>query len=223
MSLVGHWKCDDNAASTVIVATVGSNGTLEGGDNTNALDVAGPGGSITGGLLFNGSDDRIDLTATGLSFATSTAFSVSMWFRRVGTNARLIGAGFVATDRIRGVSDTALRAQSTTSSNTDWTVPSMGTTLWHHVLFTRTTGNSMRVFLDGTESISGAQTVAGAFTLSYLGYSGNAYTDGFRIAQVKIFDSDESGNVASLYAEGVTATKAPARFRRPYRFFRRTG
>jgi pyrimidine operon attenuation protein/uracil phosphoribosyltransferase len=28
--LVGYWKCDDNAASTTIVASVGSNGTLQG-------------------------------------------------------------------------------------------------------------------------------------------------------------------------------------------------
>jgi hypothetical protein len=212
MALVAHWKCDDNAASTTVVATVGSNATLQGGDNTSAKTVAGPGGSITAGLQLNGTDDHIDISATGLSFANSTAYSVSIWFKRAGTIARLIGVDNNASGRIIGLTDTSIRTINAAGTSDDFTVPSMGTAAWHHLLLTRTAGNSGRVFLDGVESSTGALTVDGASgAWDSIGQNASSFTNGFSVAQVKIFDSDESANVATLYAEGVSAGGAPKR------------
>jgi hypothetical protein len=203
MTLVAHWACDDNAASTTVVATVGSNGTLAGGDNTSAKTTTGPGGTITAGLLFNGTDDNIDITASALSFADTVAFSVSMWFKRSGTIARLIGVDNSANSRILGADDTTIRIVTSGGGSSNFTVPSMGTAAWHHLLLTRTTANAVRVFLDGTESATGSLTSGGIQAWDAIGRQANLFSNGFAVAQVKVFDSDESGNVATLYAEGV--------------------
>ncbi len=207
MTLVQHWKCDDNAASTTVVATVGTNGTLEGGDNTSAKTVAGPGGSITAGFDLNGTDDAITIAASGISFATSTAFSVSFWAEWDLSTGRVMGRSDGLTSRIAKTTDTNIAWVNSTGTAVNFTVPSLGTTAWCHVLITRTTGNSMRCFLNGTESSSGAQSAAGTFAPTYLGRQSSNFHDG-KFAQVKIFDSDESANVAALYAEGVTSGTA---------------
>jgi len=57
--LIGHWKCDDNAASTTISATVGSGVALVGGDNTEDKSSSD---AVRGtSLLLNGTDDGINL------------------------------------------------------------------------------------------------------------------------------------------------------------------
>src|SRR5689334_12249072 len=82
MALIQHWKLDDNAASTTVVATVGNNGTLNGGDNTSVKHSAtGPGTGITSSFDMNGTDDFIDIAGASLSFASGTAFSVSLFFQ----------------------------------------------------------------------------------------------------------------------------------------------
>jgi len=67
---------DDNAASTVIVAEVGDNGTLEGGDNTEDKDNAD---AVRGtSLLLNGTDDYIDLSDSLADLTTADKFTVLM-------------------------------------------------------------------------------------------------------------------------------------------------
>jgi len=58
--LVGHWKCEDNAASTTVVDDTGNNNALlEGGDNTSVKHNTD---SLRGGsLLLNGTDDDIEI------------------------------------------------------------------------------------------------------------------------------------------------------------------
>lgn len=57
--LVGYWKMDDDAASTVIAAEVGSNGSLEGGADTEDISTDGVRGKA---LQLDGTDDHIDLS-----------------------------------------------------------------------------------------------------------------------------------------------------------------
>jgi hypothetical protein len=204
MALIQHWKLDDNAASTTVVATVGTNGTLLGGDNTSAKTVAGPGGSITSGFDLNGTDDAVDISGAGISFATSTAFSVSFWAKFDLSTGRMVGNSSALTvNRVAKSADTTIIVANSAGTNVSFTVASLGTTIWRHVLVTRTTGNSVRVFVDGVESSSGAQSMTGTFAPNRLGVQGSTFHDG-KLAQVKIFDSDESANVATLYAEGVS-------------------
>lgn len=200
-TLVQHWKLDDNAASTTVVATVGSNASLLGGDNTSAKATTGPGGTITAGFDLNGSDDSINATIS--SVGPSAAFSVSAWAKFDSASAGPItGTISDANSRIEKTSDTNIQYQNNSGLTLNFTVPSLGTTNWHHILFTRTSGNSCKLYVDGTQSSSGAQTLANGYGPSRIGRGGTSnFFDG-KLAQVKIFNSDESANVASLYAEG---------------------
>jgi hypothetical protein len=77
--LVGYWPCDDNAASTTIVASVGSNGTLAGGDNTEDKDSAD---AVRGtSLLLNGTDDYIDLSDAISDLADDEEFTLIVTFK----------------------------------------------------------------------------------------------------------------------------------------------
>lgn len=205
-ALIHHWPLSDNAANTTVDNTVGADGTLEGGDNTSAKTTAGPGGSITAGFDFNGSDDAVDISAASVSFASGTAFSVSLWFNADGVaTGRLMGRDADDNGIILKTADTTIRV-GVQGSAVNYTVGAMGTTNWHHLLVTRTAGNSVRVFLDTVESSSGAQSLAGLFAPLNIGLRGPGnFSDG-PIAGVKIFDSDESANVASLYAEGTASS-----------------
>lgn len=201
MTLIAHWKLDDNAASTTVVATVGSNGTLTGGDNTNTKATTGPGGSITAAFDLNGTDDAITVSLT--SVASGTAGSWSIWFTIDAVPTALIGAsGAAASNSIRITTDTEVVVRFGGTGST-FVLPSLGTATWHHLLITKTTGNSVRAFLDGTESVTGALTNAGTFTPNSIGRTSTVFHGG-KIAWVKEFDSDESANVATIYAEGVS-------------------
>ncbi len=61
-SLVGWWKLNDNALTTTVVDSAGSNtgtfGDATGDPNTNAHNTAG---KINGALTFDGTDDYIDI------------------------------------------------------------------------------------------------------------------------------------------------------------------
>jgi hypothetical protein len=209
MALLQHWACNDNAASTTVVATVGNNATLVGGDNTSAKTVAGPGGTIAAGLSLNGTDDYIDISGASLSFAGGVAFSVSGWmeFDAAGSSY-LTGDSGTTAHRIFKQSDTNIRVTTLTGSS-DFTVPSLGTSAWCHVLVARAvTTNSMRVFVNGVESSSGAQVRGGTLAPTTIGYGSVPFSD-MQVAQIKVYDSDESANVATLYAEGVGAVQSP--------------
>jgi hypothetical protein len=207
MTLVQHWKLDDNAASTTVVATVGTNGTLNGGDNTSVKSVAGPGGSITLGFDMNGTDDSIDISGSSLSYADGVAFSVNAWAEWDASLGRIIGSTAGTTSsRIIKLDDTHIAVYNSAGSSVSFAVPSLGTSAWCHVLVCRAvTTNSVRCFVNGTESSSGALVLTGAFSPNELAKNGVASFHDGKLAQIKIFDSDESANVASLYAEGVSA------------------
>ena len=205
MGLIGHWKLDDRAASTVIVASTGLNGSLDGGDNTIDKTVSGPGGSLLFGLDLNGSDDSIAVTIA--SFGDGAPFSVSFWAKTDGATAgqdRYIGSSGANVPSIRKASDTTVTVASATA-NATFTVPAVGNTLWHHFLVTRTAGNSVRVFMDGVESSSGAQSIAGIFAFNVLARHSTNYFNG-RLAQMKVYDTDESAILQALYQEGVSGS-----------------
>lgn len=204
-AITGQWNCDDNAASTTIVATVGNNAALAGGDNTEDKDTTGPGGDYTGGLLMNGTDDYIDTSGTSTGVLDTEAYSVSMWvkFSTTPSNEGLIGAAAAANNPRLRMSD-ADTVEVTSDTGTIFTYDfgaSVGTSAYHHILLTRNTSNSLRVFIDGVESSTGAQTVPGNISYGYFGRRNANYADA-AFSGIKIFDTDESTNVATLYAEG---------------------
>jgi hypothetical protein len=202
MSLIAHYTLDGTEASTTVTATVGTNGTLSGAGNCSASQVTGPGNTITHGMTFDGTNDRI--TITEIYKDTSTAYSLSVWYRAINTDYKAFfgqGADWVTAMYISAGGDAIFKTASNTAT---FTIPAIGTT-WHHYLFTHAAGNTSRMFLDGTESSSGALTSAGYFSGSLIsGWNSESSGNG-ELAQWKFFDSDESANAATLYAEGVGA------------------
>lgn len=195
-AVVHFWKLDDNAASTTVLATNGSNGTFT--ENTNANRVAGPGGKIPYALNFDGNDD---VAISGVSFASGATWSFSAWVRFDSTNAQLVGNFASGLNRIYKSSDTNIRVVSS-SPFQDYTVPALGTTNWHHIFVTHSAGNSVRLWVDGVESSSGAQTIAGGMAPVSIG-AGNSNRIAGDLAWVKFYDTDESANVAAIYAERI--------------------
>lgn len=199
MSLIHHWKCQDNAASTAVVAAVGTNGTLIGGDNTSDKSVAGPGTAYPLALGFNGSDDAVDISAAAISIANLTAFTFSCWVYFLATGQRVLGMAAAAESRIL-TTPGMTRVDVTLSGTGNFTVSSVATVVWHHLLVSRTAANSTRCFMDSVESSSGALTVNGIFRPNVLARSQATYGQ-IRLADVRVYNSDESANVAAIMAE----------------------
>jgi len=205
MALIRHLKLNDNAASTTVIATVGVDGSLGGGDNTSAKQTSGPGGSITYAFDLNGTDDRVILGAADVyDFTTSTAFSVSLWFNADVLSGYLIGR---AGSDFRGISiasTTTIRLETSGSSIT-FTVPTMTTGTWYHIFVTRTTGQSARVWLNGVESSSGALSLNNNFTFDSIGRRNTTYFNG-RVSEFLLWNTDESANILTYYNEGVSTS-----------------
>jgi hypothetical protein len=198
VALIGHWKFDDNAASTTVVATVGSNMTLQGGENTADKRVAGPGGSIPWALDLDGVDDFITIAA----FTLSLPWSMSIWvkFNSAAGSQYVFGRNNTS-PYIRKSSNTAIGWRQNSGSNGDFNVPALDDD-WHHLLITCTSGVGLRCFVDGVES---STTVTTTFSYPFRdvgSYNSGNFAD-ISVAQLKLFDSDESANAATLYGEGV--------------------
>lgn len=208
MSLVQQWKLQDNAASTTVVATVGSDGTLAGGHNTSVLSEAdGPGTAFPRSLHFDGLADYIDITGI-ISFASGAAWSIAGWMKFDNFTEQQPLFGISSTDVQRAIlANTTLFALNGSSAGANFTVPTVSTGTWYHVLATHTTGNSTRLFWNGTESSSGAQTLADSFAPNLIGRSVGGATPPFnrfmagKICDVRVYNSDEAANVAAIMAE----------------------
>lgn len=85
-NLTHQWLCNDNAASTTVVAQVGGvNGTLTNAGNTSASTVAGPKSAISGGLGFDGSNDFINTANTADKLVTDP-FTIALWVKPNSTS-----------------------------------------------------------------------------------------------------------------------------------------
>lgn len=87
--LVGHWRLDDNAASTTITATAGSNGALAGGNNTadiTSTDV--PIAALDSSLNLDGTADYIDLgdVLDGTAWGDGLKWSFAGWIKLGATS-----------------------------------------------------------------------------------------------------------------------------------------
>lgn len=186
MPLVAHWKLDDNAASTTVVATVGSNGTLTGGDTTATkhTTVSWRGGSIASAFDFNGSDDAINIASSSINYLE---VSFSCWVKLDAVPAILCGRSDSDAERVRVVDDTTIGIRTNVSEIT-FTVPSLGTTDPHHIVVTRDNLNQFRVYVDGVESATGAQTLTNNLSPNRLAQSNTTNFFNGQMAEVRFYD-----------------------------------
>jgi hypothetical protein len=201
MGLLHHWKCDDNAANTSILATVGTN-IVTGGTNTSSLRTTGPGGLYPYAFLLNGTSQFLDAALASISFSSGNAFSIGMFFKTsVIANTGLAGTTSTANSRIFVNGITVISVTSTSTTTLGWDlVDTLLVDTWYHILVTRTAGNICRVFINGVESSEGGQSLPGTFALTVFGRRNTNYLPG-SICGIKVFDSDESDNALTLANE----------------------
>lgn len=116
-------------------------------------------------INLDGVDDYV-LINTALN---TTEFTVSLWFKlpTVGANNRIV-AGAISTDWIDVRSSGVINIRLS-SGGVNFTVPSISSSTWYHLLVARNSSSQTRLFLNGVESSSGPQVVLGNCTYSSLG------------------------------------------------------
>lgn len=199
-AVVAHYELDDNAASTTVVATVSTDGTLNGGDDTNTLHTTdGPGNEITWSMDLDGSADYISVTGT----SQTGAYTDSIWFKydTITSTPYLIGQNGI--DRGYYIKSSTVITAAYGTDN-DFTVSAMSSGTWYNLIMIRDASDNLHCYLNGTESSTGSIAFTGDFTRSNVGAkssSGRRF-DG-KLARYKTWDSDETSNVSAIYAEGV--------------------
>lgn len=210
-ALIAHWKLQDDAASTTIVATVGSNGTLNSAGNTSASTAGGPGTLLTKSIAFDGTNDNISVS---IAMDGSSPYTVCMWVRGDGAS----GTGSVNRLWEDNQSHSGLIWNHTNASFNgtayrfpdSFKVAKFGTlngTTWYHLAVVWN-GSTLRTYQDGVlvTTTTGATTNGTTTTSARIG-SYNDGTQNFagRIADVRVYDSDESANLATIMAEADAA------------------
>lgn len=177
--LAGFWPVlPQTMGGARLLDAYGTNhGTLTNGPTWSGL--APPGGF--GSLGFDGTDDAVLITPISLS----ADFILDIWFNGSDfhlTNRILWGCSTEVLTFIGFLgSNTTVYYRSPASTLLSFTVPAILLDAWHHLVVTRT-GNSIRVFVDGVESSSGAQNdsstpayvidLIGSYPTTSLGWSG---------------------------------------------------
>lgn len=229
-ALEAHWKLQDNAASTTVVATVGTNGSLNGAGNTSASSVTGPGNLLPLALTFDGSNDRI-FTTTGNSAATQNrAFiTLSCWFYVAATTDTTTFHDFVfcgngESGAVRayigmdtdGKVRAAGRAGIGESAYSKLTTAAFDDATWHHAAAVFDyAGDAITIYVDGVAvsqsgTITFTATASGNSASLDMEIAGPGYFKG-RLADCRIYSSDETANISTIMADGVATSSAVAK------------
>lgn len=222
MALVAHWKLQDNAGSTTVTATVGSNGTAA--RNTSLTSTTGPGTLLTLAYNGNGTSDYVDVATGNTAAIQNKSFATVMaWAKWSGiSSARNIIVARTATNVTRlavqtsgtGAITAGGRAGDGETYQSVTTTSTYDDDTWRHVAAVYDyAADSITIYVDGS---SVATTGTPAFTASA---TSNTATTQMRLASntsgvefwqggladVRIYDSDESANLATIMAEKDTA------------------
>jgi hypothetical protein len=203
MALIHHWKLNETDGTTA-TATVGTNGTYAR-DAFQTKRFIGPGNGITVSQEFVAASADAVTIAPG-TFAAGSVVSFSIFAKFNLSTGNLWGIAGDGTG-IRKNSDTEIQVIGEDAGDVVFTVDSLGTTSWHHILVTFSAANAVRVFIDGVESGTGAQTLAEARSMNRIGRRLTTSFTGY-LAWAKVFNSDESANAAALYAEAIASAAA---------------
>jgi hypothetical protein len=159
---------NDNLATTnVIDASLNSDGTLGGGENTEDKSVAGLATNLDTALIFNGTDDFVD-TNTAVSEASG---SVSLWYKGTDVNQRIMSsiptgtvpAGSIGLTTLSGgpniraeVVDNAGQKNAVSTSTVTDNAP-------HHIVMTWASGGNVKIYIDAIlEDTVGLSTITPA-------------------------------------------------------------
>lgn len=223
-AITAQWKLQDNAASTTVVATVGADGTLTNAGNTSASSsTPGPGTLLTRYMSFDGVNDRVvATTSNGAATQNKALITLCCWvytttadttgnhrilYASNGTAAgnTRVSIGMNTSGQITGIA----RAGDAEPGQTKTSSSSYDDGAWHHVAVVFDyAADAITIYVDGA-SVSSTGTISftasatsNTAALSTTMASANT-TDIFkgRIADCRIYDSDESANLSAIIAE----------------------
>jgi hypothetical protein len=143
--LIGYWSFSESGSTTVYDRSPqGYDGTLVGGPRYLS-------GKYGTAVDFDGSDDRMTIPAT----ATFGDATLSTWFNSDVGSSQVIWDSSVDFISIQAGSSIHVDVDGTSVL---FTIPTVVSGKWYHLAVVKR-GAVFRVFLDGVESIDGAQTV----------------------------------------------------------------
>ncbi len=222
-NLVGHWELQDNAASTTVVATVGTNGTLTNSGNTSASSVTGPGGSYPLALSLDGTNDFINVTTgNSAAFQNVGAWTIACWLKTSASTGTVVSGSATTAGLFRaGISistGTFVASSRSTNAGTLYgraTVATYNDGTWHHVAGVVDIANdTIDLYVDGSLIASTTLTngtIAWTTTATdndasaavRLGqYNGATYFNG-SMADVRFYQRElVAADISDLYALG---------------------
>lgn len=198
--LVVHMNFADDLASNAVLAQVGSNGSVNGGVNTNAIHTTGPNAAIPSAFELNGTDQSV--TFTGFSRATTEPYTIAVWARPDNVTGKpLFGITGAATSAALIASATAISLRNGGGTTFNFTVPSMSIGSFYFLCYTKDASNNIRGYQNGVESSTGAQAGGtGTFAPTRVGQSNTTFFDG-RVAAFSAWNRALSGaEIAQLYS-----------------------
>ena len=200
---VGWWKLDETSGLTATDNSgYGNNGTLVNGPTWNPA-----GGKIGGALVFDGTDDYVNLgTDSSLNFGSSAPFTIAAWVKTTDNYGMIVSFrsstdGGPVTDLAVGYDGGAdnpgkamilVRQDGYVGSYARVTGGSVKDGQWHHVAAVRSSGSTVELFLDGVSRVT-------AFD-PYL--EGPIATDLKAIGSERRWVSDSYGSLDQRYLAG---------------------
>ena len=136
-----------------------------GTDLTNNNAVTNPDDATRGYVAaFDGVDQYFSGAYTGNS---TGAASWSMWINANANNQVILGGS--STDFIYRTNSTTILLRAQGVINNNFTVPNMNFDTWFHLVITRDSSDNFRLYLNGTESSTGAINETSELTLYNIG------------------------------------------------------
>ena len=147
---------------------------------------------------FDGVDEQIDFTQVDLT----SDFTTSFWIKPVSVGTSFLVGRNTNSDYIwlRTTSQIRIRVNFSTYTYTETGGNNINLNAWNHLLVIRSSGNALRIFLNGA-SFSTSQTASGNHRLTQIGgVYGNFYEG--NVDEVAFWDSDQSANRSTIYNGG---------------------
>jgi len=169
---VGWWKLDETAGLTAADDSgFGNNGTLVNGPTWNPT-----GGQIGGALVFDGTDDYVNLgTDSSLNFGSSAPFTVAAWVKTTEDYGMIVSfrsstdggpvidmaVGYDGVTDNPGKAMILVRQDGYVGTYAHVIGGSVKDGHWHHVAAVRGSGSTIELFLDGVSQGTASDTYSG--------------------------------------------------------------
>lgn len=152
-STYAHYKCNDDAANTVVTDDGSGANNGVGNVNTSNYSVIG---KINDAFEFNGSSEYINLDTLEVDIDSDTTGSITFWVSATSLAGVMFGLGDTDGENYFqiGITDSAFFASivDSVSGAARWTLKSgtITTATWYHLVITYD-GTSAKMYLDGTD------------------------------------------------------------------------